>query len=231
MSNSKDRLRAESRPIIGGNPELTRADVYRAVEALERLARGLVKPSVRYTLHVLLSFLNKTTLLCNPSQETLSDAVRCNRGTVVQHLKLLEAAGLLVRVGMPVRQGRRSRESDAYVFAFERVGRPELRWKPPYQAKPFVRRPVRAADGTFRRAAQAFVQGEAVRNFADGADLVEVKPSVTLDDAPKAQASRAVLPVVSGRPWADPVALAAPVRVSDALAGLLAAMRERSERT
>lgn len=162
MSKLADRDRADVRSIFGGDPALTRADVYKAREAFERHARSLIAKNVRHTLHVLLSFMNINSLQCNPSQVTLAAAVGCQRSTLGQHLKLLEAAGLLRRVSMPVRRGRRSRESDGYIFSFDLVGLPDLCWKPPRERMPSHRRPVRAADGRFRRAADAVLPVPAV---------------------------------------------------------------------
>lgn len=233
MSNLKDRSRSASRPIIGGNPALSVADVNRACSALVMEARRLVGWSPAATLGVLLEFMSKTRLVCNPSQETLSKRIGCHRDTLVQHLKRLEAAGLLSRVSLPVRRGRRGRESDWYSFAFGRVGRPELAWKPPLArgVKTTDAKPVRAADGTFRRAAAAVGFAELIRRVVVASDVQAVvqaeSEAASLDDAPRAQAFSA-RPNVSGRPWADPVKLAAPVGVSEALAGLFAAMRARS---
>lgn len=183
MSNLPDRSRSPVRPMIGGNPAVTRADVRKAVEAFEVAVRPLIAKGVRHTLHILFAYLNTATLECCPSQDTLRLAAGCNRWTIVQHLKELERLGLITRHSLPVRSDRRGRDSDWFSFDFARVGRPEFVWSPPVEAKPRGRRPVRAADGTFRRAAGlgSIVQGEAVRSFANGADLVEVKASVALD--------------------------------------------------
>lgn len=171
MSNLPDRSRSPVRPMIGGNPALTRAHVAAAVFELERVARSLVPKGVRHTLHVLLGFLNKTSLECCPSQATLAEAVGAHRATIVRHLHVLEGVGLIARRSMPVGQGRRCRDSDWYSFDFALVGRPELVWMPSVVAKPRGRRPVRAADGTFRARVMvaASVQGESEAATLDGA--------------------------------------------------------------
>lgn len=238
MSNLAARLELPLRPVIGGNPELTRADVHRAVEALERMARGLVKPGVRHSLHVLLSFMNVTSLICNPSQVTLSTAIGCNRDTLVRHLKLLEAAGLLWRVSLPVQRGRRGRESDWYSFDFARVGLPELRWKPPSRAKPTGRRPVRAADGRFRRAADAVLPMP-----SSVSDLLSRVVAAADPDQTRAESSaslRMARASLEAKPSAALVVSQASLRqgdspsevstVSASLGAMLAAMRERERR-
>lgn len=221
MSNLPDRLRSPVRSMIGGNPALTRAHVAAAVFELERVARPLIPKGVRHTLHVLLGFLNKTSLQCSPCQQTLAEAVGAHRATIVRHLQVLEAVGLITRCSLPVGQGRRGRESDYYSFAFGLVGRPELVWKPSVEAvKPRGRRPVRAADGTFRSAAAArnSVAAGSDLNPREAASVVQAESeAASLDDPPKAEGVAAV-----------PVYAMAPLSVSPALRGLIGSDRPRA---
>lgn len=169
MSNLKDRAGAAT----------TRADVRAYVRDLVRVVRldAAVLAEVERTFERLIETMNTSTLECAPSQETLGRWLKRDRSAISRHLAVLVRLGHLFRWSVPAR--RAGREVHRYGFAFGKVGRPDLERsggvKPP--AASSVRKPVRAADGTFRSAVKgvASVQG--------GSE------AETLDGAPKAQAA------------------------------------------
>lgn len=201
MSSLSGRSQAQLRLLIGGNPALTRAGFRAAHRAFAIEARRLCGRFAAATLLELLGYQSPVSLECHPSQETLAKQLGADRATVVRHLQKLEGAGLLVRHSRWIKRGRGGRASDWYSFDFGRVGHPELRWVPPakWVTGGAPRHPVRAADGTFRRAGDALRLGgfRARVRKSEAVAVAAPEPDEIIVDVPDG-AGAALVAVVQG---------------------------------
>lgn len=152
MSRLEERSTAPGVRLVRGNPAVRTDQVRIACRKLEALARSSTAPGVNRSavvvLSVLLEFLNRSTLDCWPSNETIARRLpRMAARTVRRHLWSLRAAGFISWCPRATKGGRLS---NSYRFAFGLVGFPDLYGGIPVPvAKHRRASPARSRGGTF----------------------------------------------------------------------------------